>query len=71
MFNFSKQVRLARGSVACIVKNKVHIAVYSAIIAEDGLQEICIVIVSYNHTVFLTDCSTGERGLGCAVGKAV
>ena len=45
----------------CIVENDVHIAMYSAIIAKDRIQEICILVMS----------STGGGGLGCAVDKAV
>ena len=44
---------------------------YSAIIAKVGLQEICILVVGHQHTAFMTDCSTGGRGLGCAVDDAV
>ena len=46
-------------------------AVYSAIIAEDGLQEIRILVVSHHHTDILTDSSSGGRRLGEAVDKAV
>ena len=46
-------------------------AVHSAIIAEDGLQEIRILVVSNHHTDILTDSSTGGRRLGEAVDKAV
>ena len=59
-----------RSSGIWIVENDVHTAVYSAINAEDGLQEICILVVG-QHTVLFRDCSTGGRGLGCSVDKAV
>ena len=46
-------------------------AVYSAIVAEDGLQEIRILVVSHYHSVILMDSSTGGRRIGWADVKAV
>lgn len=54
-----------------IVENDIRIAVYSTIIAEDGLHKICILLERHHRTVILTDSCTGGRGLGCAVDKAL